>query len=393
MLVRKTALLILALSVLCGSVKAQSTTCNPSDIYIRGWGNWSGCAKPQSTTFVANDYLPLWGKWSGSRSDTRTQVGNVFEGMYDGGAQQYGFILSDAGYNKVKLLKGAQYATDNFIALCTAYNGNRADSRTTVDENPNCTNMEAGYLGARRIGWIIKFGSAYIEKVQSYRRLCAGWNPSRSDTRTLADIDRNYCRFESGYGYIQQLGYIWVAPWLAPPPDLPPRRSSNYFYLIDGKHKKAIVAGDNYDGRIYHQDPNGRSNAKWKSTELYKQELVYKSDANKPVVRYFSYYLSDGKHGISIVAGDNYDGRIYHQWPLGRPNAEWIFSPIIGKKNVFHIYDLRHRKFIVSGDNYDGNIYHQDHNNRLNAEWTLVPANPSDAGFAPSSLQPGRLRQ
>jgi len=71
-----------------------------------------------------------------------------------------------------------------------------------------------------------------------------------------------------------------------------------------------------------------------------------------------SYYIVDAKHGRSIVAGDRYDGHIYHQDPTGRPNGKWVLEPVSGQSGVFFIRDTKHNKYIVAGDNYDGRIYH-----------------------------------
>jgi len=55
-----------------------------------------------------------------------------------------------------------------------------------------------------------------------------------------------------------------------------------------------------------------------------------------------SYYIVDAKHGRSIVAGDRYDGHIYHQDPTGRPNGKWVLEPVSGQSGVFFIRDTKH---------------------------------------------------
>lgn len=35
------------------------------------------------------------------------------------------------------------------------------------------------------------------------------------------------------------------------------------FEICDTKHRKCIIAGDNYDGDVYHQDVRGRPNGRW----------------------------------------------------------------------------------------------------------------------------------
>ena len=88
-----------------------------------------------------------------------------------------------------------------------------------------------------------------------------------------------------------------------------------YYHIRDTKHSKCIVAGDRYDGNIYHQDPNNRLNAKWR--------LVPFSDAYGSE----TYYLQDKKHNRVIVAGNVADNRVYHQYPQSRPNAHWAIVP------------------------------------------------------------------
>ena len=71
-----------------------------------------------------------------------------------------------------------------------------------------------------------------------------------------------------------------------------------------------------------------------------------------------TYYIVDAKHGRSIVAGDNYDGRIYHQDPRDRSNAKWRLEPVPGQHGFYYIKDAKHHKCIVAGNRYDRNLYH-----------------------------------
>jgi hypothetical protein len=47
---------------------------------------------------------------------------------------------------------------------------------------------------------------------------------------------------------------------------------------------------------------------------------------------------------------------------------------------AFLFYDKKHNKALIAGDNYDGNIYHQDPGTRLNAEWVLTMVADGDSG-------------
>jgi hypothetical protein len=124
--------------------------------------------------------------------------------------------------------------------------------------------------------------------------------------------------------------------------------------IYDAKHYKNIVAGNNYDGRIYHQDALNRPNAEW------SLEATGEVD---------TYYIRDNKHGGYIVAGDNYDGHLYHQFNKDRSNAKWEKIPAPQGLGWFWLVDKKHSRAIVAGDNYDGHLYHQYPNFRANAAW------------------------
>lgn len=144
-----------------------------------------------------------------------------------------------------------------------------------------------------------------------------------------------------------------MMPNLAPPSNL-----TVYRILEDCKHSQAIVAGDNYDGNIYHQIAGERLNAQW---VMRFAETVNGIDY---------YYLQDRKHDKFLVAGDNYDGRVYHQDHAGRLNAQWATMWGPAGDSVL-IIDRKHGKCLVAGDNDDNNVYHQDPNGRTNAYWKI----------------------
>ena len=133
------------------------------------------------------------------------------------------------------------------------------------------------------------------------------------------------------------------------------------YYIVDAKHGRSLVAGDRYDGHIYHQDPRERPNAKWVLEPVHGQRGVF--------------LIRDTKHNNYIVAGDNYDGRIYHQRPNNRPNAKWRLVPFADSfgSTTFHLVDLKHGRAIVAGNVADNKVYHQPPHCRSNARWAIIP--------------------
>ena len=78
-----------------------------------------------------------------------------------------------------------------------------------------------------------------------------------------------------------------------------------------------------------------------------------------------TYYIVDSKHSRSIVAGDRYDERIYHQDPSDRLNVKSILEPVRGEPGFFFITNTKFWRRIVSGNNYDGRLYHQAGGNSM----------------------------
>lgn len=56
-------------------------------------------------------------------------------------------------------------------------------------------------------------------------------------------------------------------------------------------------------------------------------------------------WIQDQKHHKDLIAGDVYDGNIYHQDPNGRQNALWRLTPV--GDGSFILTDLKHRKALV----------------------------------------------
>lgn len=145
-----------------------------------------------------------------------------------------------------------------------------------------------------------------------------------------------------------------------------------YFYIKDVKHQNYLVAGDTYNGSIYHQGDKNRDNAKWKF------ELVESSPMDDPNVTY--YRICDLKHKKYLVAGDRYDGSVYHENHNGRKNSLWAITPskTYSGHGGFKITDALHGKCLAAGNRLDGSIYHQDDDVYVGPEkrWIIEFVNP-----------------
>ena len=131
------------------------------------------------------------------------------------------------------------------------------------------------------------------------------------------------------------------------------------FRLDDAKHKRSLRWRDGNHGAGHLQDA-----AAW-----------YLKKTSKPC----SYWLVSKDNRTIFIAGDGYDGRIHAKpntaaW-RNRDNAKWRFQGV--GKDVFTISDFKHRRQIVAGDKYNGKIYHQHAKNRANAKWRVLRIHPS----------------
>lgn len=131
-----------------------------------------------------------------------------------------------------------------------------------------------------------------------------------------------------------------------------------------------IVAGDSNANKAYNQKGNDRPNAIWEFIPVSGQPDYY--------------YICDWKHEECLVAGDVYDGNIYHQKHNNRDNAKWLkkrsqSAMANGFRSHFTFTDKKHGKELIAGDGYDGNLYHQNHNNRKNAIWRT--SNAGEFGY------------
>jgi len=139
--------------------------------------------------------------------------------------------------------------------------------------------------------------------------------------------------------------------------------------MEDLAHGKAVVAGDNNDGNLYHHKPNINqqdSESSIKDNAMWMFEPAGQENG----VNY--YYIIDRRHGAALVGGDNYDGNVYHQNPNYRDNAKWQLLPVSGQEGYFYIIDKKHGYALVAGNSYDGYLYHQSANSRSNAKWLLT---------------------
>ena len=76
-----------------------------------------------------------------------------------------------------------------------------------------------------------------------------------------------------------------------------------YFHIKDTSPGYYIVAGRHHKEEVRDQQKN-------------RSEWRFESAGNG------CYYILD-RNNIGLVAGDNYDGRIYYQKPANRQNAQW----------------------------------------------------------------------
>lgn len=86
------------------------------------------------------------------------------------------------------------------------------------------------------------------------------------------------------------------------------------------------------------------------------------------------------KWGSSLVGGNSFDGHIYLQTPDDRSNAKWILLPDPQHDGYYRIKELQHDYYIYSGYKFDGKVYegHIDQDHLANFQWKLsmVRANP-----------------
>ncbi len=139
-------------------------------------------------------------------------------------------------------------------------------------------------------------------------------------------------------------------------------------WLEDRKHQKNIVAGNIYDGNVYHQPA-----VPTQLNSLWAVEPVPGSDE--------WVYLFDLKHGQYLNVHEGSDQNMQHGTPEIWDEACFRLTEC-GNDGAYIYYHLQSRygdKGVVAGDNYDGHLYYQPlQPPRLNAEWRQqAVSNPS----------------
>lgn len=142
------------------------------------------------------------------------------------------------------------------------------------------------------------------------------------------------------------------------------------YYIQDTKHGKFLVAGDNFDGNVYHQEHHGRPNAVWHFLEC--------GDGY--------YFITDKKHQKELFAGDT-KGKINHKPHGHKDQAKWKLTQELA--GVFSITEKKSGKGIVAGEVFDGQVYHQEPNGRPVGLWRLIPAAFNQVQGA--NIDPGHL--
>ena len=133
-------------------------------------------------------FLELWNRFSSERSETRTQVGEIFERYYSGGGGLIGYVLENP-------------VGDYTVPVYNAWSSSLNDTRFQVgSERLPGYDGDISFLGhiykPPRNGEQPRFGTAAL-----YR----AYNPARKDSRTQVGN-----AFEPGYENPELLGYVYV---------------------------------------------------------------------------------------------------------------------------------------------------------------------------------------
>ena len=118
-------------------------------------------------------------------------------------------------------------------------------------------------------------------------------------------------------------------------------RAQIYYEIHDVRHNQGIVGGDNYDGYIYHQPPNGRLNAQWKFVH-----------PNTAPANYFQ--IIDKKHGRALYAPGN--GACGHAAILDTDPYLWRLEDVDGRGVIFKIRNKRGDYLTATTDDQN-NLY------------------------------------
>jgi hypothetical protein len=147
--------------------------------------------------------------------------------------------------------------------------------------------------------------------------------------------------------------------------------------LIDRKWQAYLIAGDNYDGHVYHQRQGAsKLNAVWIMEKVQGEDNWY--------------YLFDAKHGQYLTVKDNGNESI-QQGPVTEELACWQFievpdpDPVISS---FNIKQVQTGLYIAAGMAYcDNHVYQQTvQPGELNAMWRKTPVMPSAYTYGQDSI-------
>jgi hypothetical protein len=104
--------------------------------------------------------------------------------------------------------------------------------------------------------------------------------------------------------------------------------------IVDLKHTQVVSAGETPGGLLRHVALHHGANALW----------VLEACADGK-----GFYIRDRLHGRCIVAPDEYDGRLYHEDALGRANARWQIFPMYDGAGGGNAVTIKDGKFGLAG--------------------------------------------
>lgn len=141
----------------------------------------------ESQNFKLTEVLPLYQRFSSSRTDSRTQIGDQFEHMYEGSQSFVGYVLTS--YEKDTAPLYERFGSGNS-------NGQEwEDTRTQVGSD-----FQDGYQGQMNF-----LGFVFTKQRTGTKGLYSGYNADRHDSRTQIGN-----KFESSYKEAWFNGYIFT---------------------------------------------------------------------------------------------------------------------------------------------------------------------------------------
>ena len=158
-------------------------------------------------------------------------------------------------------------------------------------------------------------------------------------------------------------------------------------HIADRMYFRSLVAGNTYDGHVYHQPSNGRVNARWvlePALDAAGNPVASPVDDGDSTV----YHLRDALHNAYLVSGPTANGQVLQNPDKSSPNAMWTLEPVLqadgtpavkqdpnSKKEypVYYVRDMKWRQWMLAGSNGkdDQQIYLGSGMNLSNAEWAI----------------------